>query len=133
MQIVAQAKSVRMSPRKVRLIADLIRNMPANRALDVLAITNKRAAMSVEKTLESAISNALQQANTAADSLYVATIEIGEGPAFKRFRPSTRGRVHRYKKRTSHIKIVLKENQDNKQNDNKKDVKEDEKQTISEK
>ncbi len=107
MEIIAQSKGAKISPRKARLIAELIRNVPIYKALDVLMLTNKRAATDLYKTLQSAIANASVK-NIAQDSLYVYRVEVNEGPALKRFHPSSRGRVHPYKKRTSHIKIILK-------------------------
>lgn len=107
MQIVAQSKSVRMSPRKVRLVASALKNMSAEKALAALSLMEKRAADSLEKTVKSAIANAVNNAKVSHDTLVIDRIEVTEGQAMKRFRPSTRGRVHPYKKRTSHITVVL--------------------------
>jgi large subunit ribosomal protein L22 len=107
MEYIAVAKSVRMAPRKVRLVADAVKKgRTITASLNALAILNKRATSPLSKTLESAIANAVNR-GAKKEELSIKSIEVMEGPAFKRFRPSTRGRVHPYKKRSSHIKIVL--------------------------
>lgn len=109
MQLQAQSKSLRIAPRKVQLVAALIRNKKAEEALRTLTLTHKRAVKPLEKLLKSAIANALHNAKANKDSLMVKSVEVSNGPALKRFHPSTRGRVHPYKKRSSHIRIVLEE------------------------
>lgn len=109
MEFVAQSKSVRMAPRKVRLAAFLIKNKNAIEALNILAVAHKRAVKPMQKTLNSAIANAVNNAKANKGNLIVKSVEVSEGPFLKRFRPSTRGRVHPYKKRSSHIKIILEE------------------------
>lgn len=107
MQVQAISKSVRIAPRKVRLVAEMLRNKSAEEALRVLTLTNKRAASFLEKTLKSAIANAINNAKADKDNLMIKSVEVSEGTAMKRFHPSTRGRVHPYKKRSSNIKITL--------------------------
>jgi len=107
MEIIAQSNSVRISARKVRLIADVIRNKSADKALNILALIDKRGASVLYKTLKSAISNAINNAKLKQDALFIKSIEVGEGAFLKRYHPSTRGRIHPYKKRSSHIRIVL--------------------------
>lgn len=109
MEVVAKTKSLKISPRKVRLVADLIRNQSVERALEILSLTRKRASLAIEKTLKSSLANALNNAKLQKDKLIINRIEVSEGPALKRYHPSTRGRTHPYKKRSSHITIVLKE------------------------
>ena len=109
MEVKAITKSIRISPRKMRLVSDAIRNMPVEKAYRVLEVTQKRAALVVSKTLKSAVANAVTNANLDAKNLYVSEIMVNEAPALKRFRPSTRGRIHPYKKRGSHLTIVLNE------------------------
>lgn len=109
MEIVAVSKSARISPRKARLIADMIRGQMAQEALETLRLVPKRAALPVLKTVKSALSNAQHNVNLKSDTLIIKQIEIGEGLSLKRYHPSTRGRVHPYKKRGSHIKVVLEE------------------------
>lgn len=109
MQITAKAKAVQMSARKVRLVADVIRNKSANDALATLQFLKKRGSSVLNKVLHSAIANASHNAKLKADNLFIKQIQVTDGVAYKRFHPSTRGRIHPYKKRTSHITIVLEE------------------------
>lgn len=109
MEITAHTKAIRISPRKMRLIADTIRKLSLPQALFVLGSTRKRAALPLKKTLESAVANAKNNSKIASDSLILKSVEITEGQALKRFHPSTRGRVHPYKKRSSNIRVVLTE------------------------
>ena|SRR3989344_26264 len=107
MEIIAISRSVRISPRKVRLVADSIRNLPLEKALNVLNMTQKRGASVLNTVFKSAIANALNNAKKSKESLTIKGIEVWDGPAIKRAHPSTRGRQHPYKKRSSHIKIIL--------------------------
>jgi large subunit ribosomal protein L22 len=107
MEIKAKTKAVRIAPRKIRLIADAIRNKSLDQALTILAVSGKRAGEALGKTLSSAIANAAHNAKVEKSALSIKTILVTEGPVVKRFRPSTRGRVHPYKKRSSHITILL--------------------------
>lgn len=109
MEITAQTNDIRISTRKVRLIADAIRDMRAEDALTTLSLTRKRGAQALAKTIRSAIANAVNNNKLNAHGLMIYRLEISEGPFLKRYRPSTRGRIHPYKKRSSHIKVVLKE------------------------
>lgn len=106
-EFIAISKSVRMNPRKVRLVADSIRNLSAAKAVVMLSLMPKRAALPIEKTIRSAVANAVSTANVKSELLVIKRIEVSEGQALKRFRPSTRGRVHPYKHRTSHISVVV--------------------------
>ena len=107
MEIAAISRGVKTSPRKVRLVADSIRGLSLRQAINALSVVQKIGATALTNTLESALSNAINNAKKNEGDLFVKSIEIFEGPAIKRFHFSTRGRVHPYKKRTSHIKIVL--------------------------
>ena len=107
MEIVAISRSVRISPRKVRLVADSIRNLSLEKALSVLNMTQKRGASVLNSVFKSAIGNAVNNAKKNKDALTIKGIEVWDGPAIKRFHESTRGRAHPYKKRSSHIKIIL--------------------------
>ena len=107
MNIVAESHSVRISSRKVRLVADAIRNKSVAQALNSLTLIKKRGSGVLHKTLKSAIANAINNAKLKEDSLVIKNIEVDQGPFLKRSRPSGRGRFHPYKKRSSHIKIVL--------------------------
>jgi large subunit ribosomal protein L22 len=109
MEVRAIAKSVRISPRKLRLVADSMRNMQIEDANRMLEVTHKRAAKIFQKALRSAVANAVNNAKLETNNLLIARVMVNDAPAFKRFRPSTRGRIHPYKKRGSHLTIVLKE------------------------
>ncbi len=107
MEIIAVSKSVRVAPRKVRLIADAIRKLSIADALVSLSVLNKRAAVPLSKTIKSAVANAKNNNKINVEDLTIKTIDVLEATSFKRFHPSTRGRVHPYKRRGSHIKIIL--------------------------
>lgn len=109
MEIKSVVKSVRMGPRKIRLIADMIRSLSIDDALSTLEFTNKRAALPLTKALKSAVANAANNAKFEKNNLVIESININDGPRLKRFRPSTRGRIHPYKRRSTNIRIVLKE------------------------
>jgi len=106
MDIIAFVKSTQIAPRKVRLVADSIRKQSVNNALVSLSATKKRGADVLEKTLRSAIANAIDR-KALKENLFIKSIDVSEGPSYKRFHPSTRGRAHPYKKRKSHIRITL--------------------------
>lgn len=105
----AHASQVRISTRKVRLVADSIRNMNAKDALVALEMTKKHGSYALIKALKSAMANAVNNNKLSTDNLFIAKLEVNEGPFLKRFHASTRGRIHGYKKRSSHITLVLKE------------------------
>jgi large subunit ribosomal protein L22 len=103
----AQAKHVRQSPYKVRRVLDLVRGLPVDEARVVLDFTNRRAADTIKKVLDSAVANAEHNLALDADELFVAEAYADEGPTLKRWRPRARGRATRIRKRTSHITIVV--------------------------
>ena len=107
MDIIAKSKTIRISPRKVRLVADGIRNLPLDKAMNVLNMTQKRGATVLNEVLKSAIGNAVNNSKKSLGSLKIKGIEVWDGPGLKRFHASTRGRAHPYKKRSSNIKITL--------------------------
>ena len=110
MEIQAITRDVRVSPRKVRLVADAIRKTDSvDAALAALSILKKRGSYVLAKTLKSAVANAVTNAKLEKTNLLIAKIEVTEGQSLKRFHPSTRGRIHPYKRRSSHVRIVLKE------------------------
>ena len=109
MEIRSIAKSVKMSPRKIRLVADAIRHMSIDRALAMLATSDKRAALPLAKAFKSAVANAVNNASLEKSSLVIGSINITDGSPLKRFHPSSRGRTHPYKRRSSNIRIVLKQ------------------------
>jgi large subunit ribosomal protein L22 len=98
-----------MSPRKVKVVIDLIRGKRVGEALSILAHTPRAAAEPVTKLLKSAIANAENNMNMNQDNLYVAEVYANQGPTLKRIRPRARGMAYRIRKRTSHITIVLDE------------------------
>lgn len=108
MEVQAISRSVRVAPRKVRLVADAVRAMSVMSALEALEASNKRGATSLFKTLQSAVANAKNNNKVEANDLFIKEILVDEAPSYKRFHPSTRGRVHPYKRRGSHIRVVLK-------------------------
>jgi large subunit ribosomal protein L22 len=109
MKVIASAKQVRTSPRKVRLIADSIRRLSISEAQDALSVIDKKGAESIKKVLNSAIANAVNNSKLDKGNLVIESIDVSEGPVLKRFRPSTRGRIHRYQKRSTNLRIVLEE------------------------
>lgn len=102
----ATLKNYRQSPRKVRLIADLVRGKDVAKARATLKFVNKRAAEPFMKLLDSAVANATQQ-GVAAESLFVETVAVDKGVVLKRFMPRARGSASRINKRSSHITIAL--------------------------
>lgn len=109
MEAKAIAKYVRMSPMKVGIVLDLIRDKNVNEAFAILKYTPKDAAEVVYKVLKSAVANAENNMNLDGSKLFVAEAFVGQGPTLKRFRPHAQGRAFRIKKKTSHITLVVKE------------------------
>ena len=108
-QAVATLKYARISSRKVKIVADLIKGKDINEALAILKYTPKASSEIIEKLLKSAIANAENNHHMAHEKLYVADIFANQGPTLKRIRPAAKGSAVRIRKRTSHITIVLKE------------------------
>lgn len=109
MEIIARSSFVKISPRKVRLVVNAIKHLGPDEALNALNIMGQAASRDIAKTLKSAIANAIGNFKIARDDLIIKSITVGEGGSFKRFHPVARGRTHPYKKRMSHIRIVLEE------------------------
>jgi large subunit ribosomal protein L22 len=110
MQSKAEARYVRTSPQKVRLVVDLIRGRSANEARIILRQTNKRMAPMVLKVLDSAIANAENRSNDVdVDELIVSEAYVNEGPRMKRIRAAPMGRAYRYQRRMSHIVVKVSE------------------------
>ena len=112
MQVQAYTKYARMSPRKVREITRAIQGRNAAEAVELLRFIPRKSARLVGKTLRSAIANAENNNDLSSDDLTIASAVVEQGPAFKRFRPVARGAAHPYKKATSHIRIVLSDDED---------------------
>ncbi len=109
MEAMAKLKYVRISPRKVSIVLDLIRNKPVNVAMAILRHTPKAACEDLTKLLKSAIANAENNFHMDAEKLYVSECFVCPGPILKRIRPKDHGRAHRIEKRSSHITIVVSE------------------------
>ncbi|MGA2274894.1 MAG: 50S ribosomal protein L22 [Bryobacteraceae bacterium] len=110
MESKAEARYIRISPQKARLVVDLIRGMQAGAALSTLRAANKRIAPTVEKVLQSAIANAQNlNEDVDVDRLYVSEAKVNEGPRMKRVRPAPMGRAYRYQRRMAHIVIRVAE------------------------
>lgn len=109
MEAKAKVTNVRIAPRKVQIVLDLIRNQPADKAMAILKHTPKAACEVLEKLLKSAMSNAETNHNMDPNRLYVAECYACPRPILKRIRPRAQGRAFRINKRTSHITLVLKE------------------------
>lgn len=109
----ATLKYARTSPQKVRLVADQIRGLSVDRALNILTFSNKKAAAIVKKVLESAIANAEHNNGADIDELKVSSVYINRGPTLKRLRPRARGRADRILKRMSHITVTVSETEEN--------------------
>lgn len=105
--VIAHQKYIRQSPRKLRLVADTVRDLSVEEALNQLEITPKRAARTLKKVLTQAKANATSGKNLDEDSLTIKALEIQEAPRLKRWRPVSRGRAHPIIKRMSHIKIQV--------------------------
>ncbi|MBD7945043.1 MULTISPECIES: 50S ribosomal protein L22 [Psychrobacillus] len=108
-QAKAIAKTVRIAPRKVRLVVDLIRGKQVGEAVAILQLTPKAASPVVEKVLKSAIANAEHNYDLDINNLVVSEVFVDEGPTLKRFRPRAMGRASAINKRTSHITVVVSE------------------------
>jgi large subunit ribosomal protein L22 len=107
-QYVAELVNVPTSPRKMRLVTDLVRGMQVEKALHTLKLTSKEAAGRVEKLLLSAISNWEQKSgNTDASTLFVKEISVDGGRMLKRLQTAPQGRAHRVRKRSNHVTLVL--------------------------
>ena len=107
MQVSATAKRLRVSPRKARLVVDLVRGMPVGEALDVLSFSTQKSAGLVRKVLESAIANAETNENADIDELKVAEIYVNKGVTMKRIKPRAKGRADRIFKRSCHVTVTV--------------------------
>ncbi len=106
MEAIATLKYLKVSPQKVRLVADLVRGKKVDEALSILRFTKKTCAKDLEKVLRSAVANAEnKEANVDTDELVVAKIYVNEGPREKRVQPAPMGRAYRIQKRQAHITV----------------------------
>jgi large subunit ribosomal protein L22 len=107
-RVSAKLSALRVAPRKVRLVTDMIKGMEVHQAENQLRFTTKRSALPVLKLVRSALANAKNNAEVSEDEvLYVKDIRVDEGPVFKRSMPRARGRATMIRKKTSHISLIL--------------------------
>lgn len=109
MQSTAHLRYLRMAPRKVSLVAALVRGKPVEQAIGILRFTNRAAAQPVRKLIESAVANAsdLSKGSVDVDRLFVKAISVDQGPTSRRFMPRAMGRASRINKKTSHIHVIV--------------------------
>ena len=111
MDVTAQLRYARLSPQKGRLVADQIRGLPVEHAVDLLRFSPRKAARILHKVLESAIANAEHNEGADIDELTVKTVFVDQGPVHKRWKPRARGRVNRITKPTSHVTVTVSDRQ----------------------
>lgn len=107
MQTISRLKHARISPQKVRLVADQIRGLPVEKALELLTFSDKKAGAIMKKLVDSAIANAEHNEGADIDELRVSAVSVDAGPVMKRLQPRAKGRANRILKRTSHITVTV--------------------------
>ena len=107
MPVKAKLNYLRIAPRKVRLLADLIRGKSVDQAQSILNLTVKRGSLPLLKLLKSAVTSAQNQIGAKSQNLYISKITVDEGPKLKRFMPRARGSAYEIQKKTSHVTLVL--------------------------
>ena len=107
MEVRSTLKMARISPQKARLVADQIRGLPVERAIELLTFSEKKAGGLMRKLVDSAIANAEHNEGADIDELKVASVQVNEGPTMKRLRARAKGRANRILKRTSHITVTV--------------------------
>jgi len=107
METRSQLKHARISPQKVRLVADQIRGLPVEKALELLTFSDKKAGAIMKKLVDSAIANAENNEGADIDELKVSAVNVDAGPVMKRLQPRAKGRANRILKRTSHITVTV--------------------------
>ncbi|MDD5622806.1 MAG: 50S ribosomal protein L22 [Actinomycetota bacterium] len=107
MEARAVEKYIRMSPRKIRYIVDMIKSKSIDDAMDILSLTPRTAAIVVRKAIKSAVTNATENHKMKEGDLFISRILVNEGPTLKRFKPRARGRANRIRKRTAHISVFV--------------------------
>ena len=107
MEASATLRHARLSPQKARLVADQLRGLPVERAIEILTFGRRKAASTLKKVLESAVANAERNEGADVDELRVGTVHVDQGPTFRRHRARARGRASRITKRTSHITLTV--------------------------
>ena len=109
MEVKARARFIRTSPRKARMVTELVNGKGVEEALNILAFTKRAPAKIVAKLLKSAVANADQMKNIDVDTLFIKQITVDQGPTMKRYRPRAMGRATMIRRRMSHITVVLEE------------------------
>ena len=109
MSATARISYLRVTPRKARLVADLIRGKGVQKALDILSFTNRYVAKDFKKLLRSALANAEQKGGMDPDNLIVKTVMVDQGPTLKRWQARARGSAFKIEKKTSHVTLILDE------------------------
>ncbi len=107
MQVESTLKHARISAQKVRLVADQVRGLPVEKALEVLTFSEKKAGAIMKQLVDSAIANAEHNEGADIDELKIAAVQVNEGPTMKRLRARAKGRANRILKRTSHITVTV--------------------------
>ncbi len=107
MEYIAIAKNIKISPRKMRLVVDSVKKKEIKSAITILSIMNKRAAGPIKKAIDSAVANASNNFKAEKSALTIKDIIVTEGTSMKRFHYAARGRVRPYKRRTSHLRVIL--------------------------
>jgi large subunit ribosomal protein L22 len=128
MEVKAITKFIRVSPKKARLVADLVRGKDINSAFATLRFMPKKSAGIILKTVKSAVANAENNFNLEKKDLVIKTITVNQGPSLKRFRPRSKGMASPLLKRTSHITVFVSD--DNKQEPVKKEIKSEAKKIV---
>ncbi|MBI3952339.1 MAG: 50S ribosomal protein L22 [Candidatus Doudnabacteria bacterium] len=106
-EVKAFARYIHVSPRKLRLVADLVRNARVDQALEQLKFSSKKAAIPLSKAINSAIANAIHNFDLKREDLFIKSLTVDGGPVYKRYAPRAQGRAFIERKRTSHINVVL--------------------------
>jgi large subunit ribosomal protein L22 len=107
MQVIATQKFIRQTPRKLRLVAGVVRGMPVPSAFEQLSKMNKRATVAIAKVLRQAVANASHNFRLSPMDLHVKELQVTEGPRYRRYQAASRGRAHSIIKRTSHVRIIV--------------------------
>ena len=109
MEVTAKLKYARVGAIKARVVANLVRGKDVNDAIRSLTFMKKKSALMIKKLIESAVANAEQRQVIDVDNLYVKSISVDQGPSLRRFRPGSRGRAYVYRRKQSHINLILDE------------------------
>jgi len=108
----AVEKYIRISPRKIKYVVDMVKSKPIEDVIGILSLTPKAAAAVVKKAIESAVANATENHKMKEGDLFISKIIVNEGPVLKRFKPRARGRATRIRKRTAHLAVYISDGKD---------------------